>query len=50
MRIFEDWYFEIILPYFNSKDPGKKVIIVDNLASHISSAIIKSTALNRMVA
>lgn len=42
MRILEDWYFEILLPYFNSKGPGKKVMIVDNLASHISSAVIKS--------
>jgi len=42
MKIFEDWCFEIVLPYFNSKGPGKKVMIGDNLASHVSSAVIKS--------
>ncbi|XP_066980664.1 uncharacterized protein [Macrobrachium rosenbergii] len=35
---FEDWFFKVILPYARSKE-GKKIIIGDNLASHVSLAV-----------
>lgn len=48
MQIFEDWFLEIVLPYFNSKGPSKKVIVGDNLASHVSEAVIKSCEQNNI--
>lgn len=38
-NLFEDWFFTIALPYFRRKT-GKKVLIGDNLASHITFAVI----------
>jgi len=46
MKIFEDWYFEVVLPYFSTINANKKVIIGDNLASHVSEEVIKSFAEN----
>lgn len=40
-NIFEDWFLKIALPYFKSLPPGRKVLIGDNLASHISPEVIK---------
>lgn len=39
MQIFEDWFFRIIVPYFNKLD-GPKVLIGDNLCNHVSYAVI----------
>lgn len=36
---FEDWFHKIALPYF-SKRSGKKILIGDNLSSHISVEVI----------
>ncbi|XP_050295727.1 uncharacterized protein LOC126735700 [Anthonomus grandis grandis] len=38
--LFEDWFFNIIVPYYRHLD-GPKAIIGDNLASHVSEAVIK---------
>ncbi|CAH2085484.1 unnamed protein product [Euphydryas editha] len=39
-NIFEDWVKSIVLPYFRHKQ-GKKVLIGDNLSSHLSLDVIK---------
>ncbi|KAJ8911832.1 hypothetical protein NQ315_012562 [Exocentrus adspersus] len=39
-NIFEYWFMNIILPYFRSVPPGPKVLIGDNLVSHISINVI----------
>ncbi|XP_052740496.1 uncharacterized protein LOC128199899 [Bicyclus anynana] len=39
-NLFEDWFETIILPWAKNK-PGKKVLIGDNLASHINVKIVK---------
>ncbi|XP_037869003.1 uncharacterized protein LOC119628945 [Bombyx mori] len=39
-NIFEDWVKSIVLPYFRNKE-GKKVLIGDNLSSHLSLDVIK---------
>ncbi|KAG5866306.1 hypothetical protein JTB14_002185 [Gonioctena quinquepunctata] len=42
LEIFEDWFQKIALPYFSKQNKeGKKVMIGDNLASHISPYIIE---------
>lgn len=46
-QCFEDWFFKIALPYLRRKE-GKKVLICDNLASHISYRIIKSCTENNI--
>ena len=38
--VFHDWFQTIVIPYFRRKD-GRKVLIGDNLASHISFQIAK---------
>lgn len=38
--IFDNWFERVALPYFKKLPPGKKVLIGDNLASHISINII----------
>lgn len=43
--IFEDWFFKVVIPYFRSRE-GKKAIIGDNLASHLSARIIEECANN----
>jgi hypothetical protein len=41
-EIFHDWFTSIAVPYFRRVlAPGPKVLIGDNLASHISFAIMK---------
>ncbi|KAG5871795.1 hypothetical protein JTB14_023478 [Gonioctena quinquepunctata] len=40
-NIFEDWFINIIPPYFRTLTPGPKVLIGDNLASHISITVIQ---------
>lgn len=41
MEIFEDWFRSIILPYFKKYDTeAPKVLIGDNLASHVSPWVI----------
>ncbi|KAG5880696.1 hypothetical protein JTB14_024268 [Gonioctena quinquepunctata] len=42
LEIFEDWFRKIALPYFSKQDKeGKKVIIGDNLSSHITPYIME---------
>lgn len=38
---FEDWFFKVVLPYAKSQD-GKKVMIGDNLSSHVSLAVVSA--------
>lgn len=40
-NLFEEWFFTIIVPYFQSLPDGPKALIGDNLASHISVNVIK---------
>lgn len=39
MAIFEDWFMTIAVPYFKNLD-GPKLLIGDNLCSHISHAVV----------
>lgn len=39
--LFEDWFLTVVLPYFKKLDDGPKVMIGDNLASHISLRVIQ---------
>lgn len=39
-NLFEDWFFSILVPYFESLSEGPKALIGDNLASHISYNVI----------
>jgi hypothetical protein len=39
--IFEDWFFSLVLPRLRKQD-GVKVLLGDNLASHINHAVIKA--------
>lgn len=45
--IFEDWFFQIALPYFRRIE-GKKVVIGDNLGSHISYRVLKACEENNI--
>jgi len=45
-NLFEDWFLKTALPYFNSLPPGRKALIGDNLASHISLGVIKECEKN----
>ena len=40
MDCFTDWFVKIALPHLASK-PGKKVLIGDNLSSHLSECVIR---------
>lgn len=47
LEIFEDWFRRIALPYFSKYDKEvKKVMIGDNLASHISPFILEECKKN----
>lgn len=46
-QCFEDWFLKIALPYLRRKE-GRKVLICDNLASHLSYNIIKSCSENNI--
>lgn len=48
MAIFEDWFLTLSLPFLKNL-PGKKAIIGDNLASHISPKVIKECQANDIV-
>lgn len=44
-HLFEQWFFRVVLKYFKNKDPlneKPKLLIGDNLASHISITVIES--------
>ncbi|KAG5873484.1 hypothetical protein JTB14_029161 [Gonioctena quinquepunctata] len=45
--LFEDWFFQIALPALRSND-GKKVIIGDNLGSHLSFKVIEACEENNL--
>jgi hypothetical protein len=47
MHSFEDWYFKILLPAARRLE-GKKILIGDNLASHISLKVIQSCRENNI--
>jgi hypothetical protein len=47
MFIFEDWFFKILLPA-TRRLTGKKVLVGDNLASHISMKVIQSCKENNI--
>lgn len=50
LEIFEDWFRKIALPYFLKQDKEeKKVMIGDNLASHISPYIIEECKKNNII-
>ena len=44
---FEDWFFSLALPRLR-KQPGAKVLLGDNLSSHISDAVINACAANNI--
>lgn len=49
LEIFEDWFKKIALPYFNKFDKdANKVLIGDNLSSHISPHIIDECKSNNI--
>lgn len=49
LEIFEDWFRKIAIPYFKKFDKDAvKVIIGDNLASHISLDIINECKINNI--
>ena len=45
---FEDWFETIALPYF-SKLEGKKLLIGDNLSSHLSVEVVRKCELNQIL-
>lgn len=47
-RIFEDWFSTIILPYFKKLGDVPKLLIGDNLSSHISESVIDQCRLNNI--
>jgi hypothetical protein len=49
LEIFEDWFRRIALPYFSKFDQNKKkVMIGDNLASHVSPYILEECKNNNI--
>lgn len=46
--LFEDWFLQIALPYFRALPPGRRALIGDNLASHISSEVVKQCEENNI--
>lgn len=49
MEIFEDWFIKIVLPHFRKFDSEKpKIIIGDNLTSHVSKWVIEQCTLNNI--
>lgn len=47
-NIFEDWFTRIIIPYFKSLPEGPRVLIGDNLASHLSMGVIQKCEENNI--
>lgn len=45
--IFEDWFFQIALPYFK-KQPEPRVLIGDNLSSHLSANVLQACNSNNI--
>ena len=41
MKTFESWFIRVAVPYFRKLD-GKKVLIGDNLSSHVSQYVIEA--------
>lgn len=49
MDQFEKWFFEILLPKIKElENPGKKIVIGDNLASHFSPTVIEACEENNI--
>ena len=48
-KIFEDWFDKVALPYFNSSnEPGNKIIIGDNVPSHINPDVVRKAEANNI--
>ena len=47
LQCFEDWFHSIALPYLK-KLPGKKMLIGDNLSSHLSASIVEKCEENEI--
>ena len=48
-KIFEDWFDKVALPYFNSSnEPGNKIIIGDNVPSHINPNVVRKAEANNI--
>lgn len=47
-RVFVEWFREIVLPYFRNKQ-GKKLMIGDNLSSHLTLDVIQKCEENNIV-
>lgn len=45
--LFEDWFYSVVLPYFRQLE-GDKVVIGDNLASHITLSVIQQCENNNI--
>ncbi|KAG5878381.1 hypothetical protein JTB14_020617 [Gonioctena quinquepunctata] len=45
--IFEDWFYSIILPHFKKLD-GHKVLVGDNLSSHVTLSVIQECENNNI--
>lgn len=45
--IFEDWFFQIALPFLKKKQ-GKKVLIGDNLSAHLSAGVLHACITNNI--
>jgi hypothetical protein len=45
--VFEDWFFSLLVPYAQKLE-GKKVVIADNLSSHLSLNVIKACQENNI--
>ena len=48
LRCFEDWFLSVALPSLKTLQ-GKKVLIGDNLSSHLSAEIIQKCEENQIV-
>lgn len=50
-QIYEDWFKSVLLPYFKRKDPSNKkwkVVLGDNLASHLNVHVLKLCEANKI--
>lgn len=48
-RTFEDWFFQIVLPYFKKvPNDQPRILIGDNVASHLSYDVIKACKANNI--
>lgn len=48
LTMFQDWFLNILLPYFRRLPDGPKVMIGDNLSSHLSPLVIRQCQLHNI--